>query len=126
MRRTDDRGSMTVVATAIVATAAALAVAAATASGLAVAAERAQGAADASALAAAHDARDRRARGAAYVGVDAPSCTLARDVASRWGAVVTRCAIEPGGVALVEVQIALGPFDVSRAADAGPRSGRRR
>ncbi len=122
---------MTVVTVGLVAVAAVLAVVVALAGALAIGETKAQGAADASALAAASDARDRRAlgqayRGSPYGGTDAAPCRVAREVAEGWGAAVSSCGVEPGGVVTVEVKIAVGVGEVSATARAGPNSRSRR
>ena len=122
MRRSDDAGSMTIVTVGLVAVAACLAVTVALAGALALGATKAQGAADASALAAAWDARDRRALGRAHNGADAPPCRVAREVAARWGAAVASCVVGAGGVVTVEVRLAVGPGEVVATARAGPSS----
>jgi hypothetical protein len=112
---------MTIVTVGLVAVAAALAVAVGLGGGLALAETKAQGAADASALAAASDARDRRALGQAYRGADAAPCGLAREVAERWGAAVASCVVGTGGVVTVEVKVPVSVGEVSATAKAGPR-----
>lgn len=120
--RTSDRGSMTLVTVGLVAVAAVLAVVVGVAGGLALGRTKAQGAADASALAAASDARDRRALGGAYRGVDAASCSVAREVASKWGATVASCVVGAGGVVTVSIDISVSLGDVRATAKAGPRA----
>ena len=127
MRRSDDAGSMTIVTVGLVAVAACLAVTAALAGALALGATKAQGAADASALAAAWDARDRRALGQAYRNYsgsngEAAPCRVAREVAGRWGAGVASCVVGAGGVVTVEVRLAVGLGEVGATARAGPSS----
>jgi hypothetical protein len=117
---------MTIVTVGLVAVAAALAVIVALAGALALDKTKAQGAADASALAAASDARDRRALGQSYRGADPPSCRVAREVAERWGAAVASCGVGPGGVVTVEVTVAAGVGEVGATAKAGPTSRSRR
>ena len=112
---------MTVVTVGLVVIAVTLAATLAVAGGLAGAKTRAQGAADASALAAAYDARDRRALGFAYRGVNAPSCRVAAEVAERWGGIVTTCAVSAGGAVSVEVTMPAPLGDARATARAGPR-----
>jgi hypothetical protein len=122
VRRSDDAGSMTIVTVGLVAVAATLAVTVSLAGALVLGETRAQGAADASALAAAFDARDRRALGQAYRGADAPPCRIAREVARRWGAALASCVVGAGGVVTVEARVPVGPGDASATARAGPSS----
>ena len=117
---------MTIVTVVLVAVGAILAVAVGLAGALARAQTEAQGAADASALAAASDARDRRALGQPYLGEGAAPCRVAGDVAARWGASVAACVVRTGGVATVEVRVAMAFGEVSATANAGPRSQSRR
>ena len=123
MRRSDV-GSMTVVTVGLVVVAVTLASTLAVAGGMAVAGARAQGAADASALAAAFEARDRRALGSAYLGADAEPCRVAREVAEMWGGSLTSCAVGVGGVVSVEVAVPAPLKDASATARAGPSSRR--
>ena len=117
---------MTVVTAGLVAVAAILAVAVGLAGALTLGRTRAQGAADASALAAASEARDRRALGEAYLGADGGPCLAAREVAERWGATLTSCVALTGGVVTVDVAIAVGVSEASATARAGPASRSRR
>lgn len=117
---------MTIVTVGLVAIAATLAVTVAIAGGLALGATKAQGAADASALAAASDARDRRALGQAYRGADPAPCRAAREVAERWGVAVASCVVGTGGVVTVKVGVAVSVGEVSATANAGPNSRSRR
>ena len=112
---------MTVVTVGLVVIAATLAATLAAAGGLATAKTRAHGAADASALAAAYDARDRRALGFVYRGADAPSCRVAAEVSERWGGLVTSCAVGAGGAVSVEVTVPAPLGDARATARAGPR-----
>ncbi len=116
---------MTVVTVGMVAVAAILAATVALAGDAAAARVRAQGAADTSALAAAFDARDRRALGFAYMGANASSCRDANEVARRWGASLASCQVDPGGVVSVEVTMPSRIGEVRAASRAGPRSARR-
>jgi hypothetical protein len=115
---------MAIVTVGLVAVAAVLAVVVGLAGGLALGKTKAQGAADASALAAASDARDRRAQGFVYGGQNAPSCSIAREVARRWGATVTMCAVGPGRVATVTVGLSVSLGELRATARAGPRASR--
>jgi hypothetical protein len=117
---------MTVVTVGLVVIAATVATALAVAGSLAATQTRAQGAADASALAAAFDARDRRALGFAYRGANAPSCRVAGEVSARWGASLASCSVGPGGVVSVEVSLPARVGEVGAAARAGPSSRRGR
>jgi hypothetical protein len=117
---------MTVVTVGLVVIAVTLAATLAVAGGLAAAKTRAQGAADASTLAAAFDARDRRALGFAYRGANAPSCRVAGEVSEQWGGIVTSCAVSAGGAVSVEVTMPAPLEDVRATARAGPSSRRGR
>ncbi len=112
---------MTVVTVGMVVIAAILAATVAIAGGVAASRTRAQGAADASALAAAFDARDRRALGFAYRGPNAPPCRVADEVARRWGAILRSCGVGPGGVVSVEVTMPTSVGEARATARAGPR-----
>lgn len=108
----DDRGSATVVMTAVVAVTLVVVGALLSAAAGRVAVVRAQGAADAGALAAA----------AALAGrVPGAPCSRAGWVVDASGASLSSCATA-GGLARVVVAVRTGPFTVAADAVAGPRS----
>lgn len=93
------------------------------AGGLGVAASRAQGAADASALAAAAEARDLRALGGAW-GADARTaggdpCAVARDVADAWGVVMVKCVVAGDASVEVAAEVRVGGVTITRRSRAG-------
>ena len=87
----------------MVAVAAALVVAVAAAGALTAASSRAQGAADASALAAASEARDRRAMGWIERPDGGDPCHEAMAVTERWGLVLMDCEVNPDGTVTTTV-----------------------
>lgn len=101
-RRRDERGSVTVVAAAVMALVAVLTMGAADVGKALVARERAQAAADAAALAAAQELVMPTGR--------APT-ELATEYAARNGAELTSCACQAGtSEAIVEARVAVGPL----------------
>ncbi|WP_353813294.1 Rv3654c family TadE-like protein [Agromyces sp. SYSU T00266] len=107
---TDDSGSATVAAVAILGVVVALAVASVGMLGTSVASQRAANAADASALAAA-DALSGAVAG--------EPCPLAGELARRNAATLVDCRVE-GPVAVVSVAVAHGPIRATASARAGP------
>ncbi|QTX06155.1 helicase [Agromyces archimandritae] len=105
-----ERGAATVLVVAIVAAIMTVTAVVLPVLGMLVQSARAANAADAAALAAAD----------AVAGVvDAVPCELAARAAALGGAELTGCALD-GPVADVSVSIALGPFDTTATARAGP------
>ncbi|MFC9919840.1 Rv3654c family TadE-like protein [Agromyces binzhouensis] len=109
-RFAEESGAATVLAVAILGAVVALGVAAVGVLGASVASQSAANAADASALAAAD---------AVSGAVAGEPCTLAGDLARRNGATLVRCRIE-GPVAVVSVEVAVGPVRATAGARAGP------
>jgi len=119
-------GSVSVLMVALVVVAAMLVGGIAIAGGLGVAASRAQGAADASALAAAFEARDLRARGGGAVpsgGGTTPlggdPCAMAGRVATAGGVALTSCVMAVDGSVEVEATDRVAGITVTRRSRAG-------
>jgi len=89
------------------------------AGGLGVAASRAQGAADASALAAAFEARDLRARGGGAVPLGGDPCAMAGRVATAGGVALTSCVMAVDGSVEVEATDRVAGITVTRRSRAG-------